>query len=442
MTLAGTSRQTNRERIVTVARRLLAVALGAVALLAAVQHRSELATAGGMLSRLEWRWVAVAVGAEMASMVVFARLQRRLLRAGGVEMELAPMVGITLAGNAMAMSLPGGAAWSATWAFGQLRRRGANRTLAAWVILVAGALASFALFVLVAVGSWVAGGRGPVAGLRWVAALLAAIPVVAGVGYQLARRSTTFRRALEATWEATAGRSGAVGNAARLGRRLLSNLGVVRPGAIHLTGAFGLAMANWLYDAVVVVATFEALRVPVPWRGVLVVYGLTQISASLPVTPGGLGVVEASMAALLIAYGVHAPEAFATVLLYRIVSFWGLVPIGWGAFLSLELAGRRSSGPGRLTRPVSRRPALLPDARLEDRPADLDAVLRLLGRIEGADDVVLADRALHADGALGHVQAELAVRAVDVSEGSGVQGHRQFGGRHDERLGPVRARGR
>ncbi|HEX5265597.1 MAG TPA: hypothetical protein VFW24_02400, partial [Acidimicrobiales bacterium] len=72
----------SREAAMTTARRLLAVALGGVAVLAAVQHRSELAAAGAMLSRLEWRWVAVAVAAEIASMVVFARLQRWLLRAG------------------------------------------------------------------------------------------------------------------------------------------------------------------------------------------------------------------------------------------------------------------------------------------------------------------------------------------------------------------------
>lgn len=341
----------------TLARRLLFVVLGGVAVLAAVQHRSELAAAGAMLSRLEWRWVAVAVAAEIASMVVFARLQRWLLRAGGVDVELAPMVGITLAGNAMAMSLPGGAAWSATWAFGQLRRRGANRTLAAWVVLVAGALASFAVFVLVAVGSWVAGGRGPVAGLRWLAGVLAAIPVVVALGWSLARRSRTFGRVLSRAWQAAAGRSAVIAQVGRLGRRTVDNLGLVRPGPVGWAEAFGLALSNWLYDAVVLVAALEALRVPIPWRGILVVYGLTQVSASLPVTPGGLGVVEGSMAALLIAYGVHAPEAFATVLLYRIISFWGLVPVGWAAFLGLEWAGRRSlrsgAGPFATLEPVA-----------------------------------------------------------------------------------------
>jgi uncharacterized membrane protein YbhN (UPF0104 family) len=104
-------------------------------------------------------------------------------------------------------------------------------------------------------------------------------------------------------------------------------------------------MAVALGGMAVLAAVQHRSELAVPWRGILVIYGLTQIAASLPVTPGGLGVVEGSMAALLIAYGVHAPEAFATVLLYRIISFWGLVPVGWGAFLGLELAERRAYRP-------------------------------------------------------------------------------------------------
>jgi hypothetical protein len=48
------------------------------------------------------------------------------------------------------------------------------------------------------------------------------------------------------------------------------------------------------------VACILAFGGGVPWRGVLVAYGLTQLAASLPITPGGIGVVEASLAALLV----------------------------------------------------------------------------------------------------------------------------------------------
>jgi uncharacterized membrane protein YbhN (UPF0104 family) len=117
-------------------RRTITAAVIVLAVLAGYQHRSEISAAGGMLSHLQVGWLLVAIAAELGSMVAFALLQRWLLRAGGVRVPIVSMVETTLAGNALSTSLPGGPAWSATWTFQQLRRRGAERVVAGWVILV------------------------------------------------------------------------------------------------------------------------------------------------------------------------------------------------------------------------------------------------------------------------------------------------------------------
>jgi putative heme transporter len=322
------------------AKRALSVVIVALALWGTYEHRSEISSAGGMLSRVRVAWLLVAIWAELASMAVFARLQRWLLRAGGVHVAFVPMVEITLAGNAMSTTLPGGAAWSATWSFEQLRRRGAQKTLAGWVILVAGALSSFAVFVILAVGAWVAGSRGPVSSLRWLAAALAAIPLVVSAGYFLARRNHRVRHLLSSAWSAIARHLPPAAALGRLVRKTIDDLGLVHPGPLGWAEAFGLAMANWLFDCLCLLACTEALGVPVHWRALLVIYGLTQVAASLPITPGGIGVVEGSLTALLIAYGTRPTDAVAVVLLYRIVSFWGLAPIGWTVWAGLELAAR------------------------------------------------------------------------------------------------------
>lgn len=340
VTVATRLKRLRRSRWVPWARRSLTMVLVGLAAWTAYEHRSELTAGARMLTTLHIGWLLVAIAAELASMVAFAGLQRWLLRAGGVAVGAVSILEITLAGNAMSTSLPGGAAWASVWAFGQLRRRGANRELAAWVILVAGALASFAIFVIVATGAWVAGNRGPVAHLRWVAAALAAVPLLLVIGVAAATRSRLFREALLRGWASVARHSSAVGAAGRLVRHTIDNLGLVRPEPAGWLEAFGFALTNWLLDALALALSIEALGLPVPWRGLLVIYGLTQIAASLPVTPGGLGVVEASMAALLVAYGSTPADAFAAVLLYRIISFWGFVPIGWSAWVSLALAER------------------------------------------------------------------------------------------------------
>ena len=205
---------------------------------------------------------------------------------------------------------------------------------------MAGALSSFAVFVILAIGAWAAGSSGPVSHLRWLVAGLAAIPVVVSVGVVAARRSNRVRQVLSGAWGFLARHLGPARALGRVVHKTVSELGLVRPGALGWAEAFGLAMANWLCDCLCLLACTEALGVPVPWRGLLVIYGLTQVAASLPVTPGGIGVVEGSMTALLIAYGTPATSAVAVVLLYRIVSFWALAPIGWSAWGGLEIALR------------------------------------------------------------------------------------------------------
>jgi uncharacterized membrane protein YbhN (UPF0104 family) len=321
-------------------RNVVGIAVLALALAILVDKRHDLTSATHIISRLDWRWMVLAVGAETGSLVVFARLQRWLLRAGGVKVGLRSMFEITLAGNALGTTLPGGAAWSATWAFGQLRRRGADRVLSGWVILVAGALASFALFVLVAAGSFVAGSKGPVADLRPLAAALAAIPVAIAIGALLLAHWPALQTRVRHRWE-TESRQPRVQAAKDALGRLWARILTVRPTPLGWLGAFGLALVNWVWDAVALAACILALGGGVPWRGVLVAYALTQIAASFPITPGGLGVVEGSLAALLVAYGMPVDRAVAATLLYRLVSFWSLVPVGWAVWSWIELSQRR-----------------------------------------------------------------------------------------------------
>ncbi|HEY1635134.1 MAG TPA: YbhN family protein [Acidimicrobiales bacterium] len=325
-----------------------------VAVAAGVGRSHDLAAAGHSLVHVRWGLLLVALGLEAASMVVFARIQQRLLRAGNVHVGLGPMTAIALAGNAMALTLPGGVAWGATWVFRRLRRHGADRPLAGWVVLVAGALGGFALFLVVAAGIEIAGGRGPVAHLRPVAAGLAAIPVVVGGLVLLGRHSTGARVAGRTLARATTG-APRLGRLADAGAKLAARVGAVGLDVRGWTAIGLLAMLNWLVDCACLVTCVWAISGTVPWRGVLVAYGLAQVAASLPLVPGGLGVVEGSLSFFLVAYGMSAESALAGVFLYRIVSFWSVVPVGWGIWGCLTLREQRSEAvaPVQRSKPVT-----------------------------------------------------------------------------------------
>jgi putative heme transporter len=61
------------------------------------------------------------------------------------------------------------------------------------------------------------------------------------------------------------------------------------------------------------------------------------------VTPGGLGVVEASLAALLVAPGTSDDVLAASVIYYRLISYWLVVVVGVVALV----AERTQSGRAR-----------------------------------------------------------------------------------------------
>ena len=56
-----------------------------------------------------------------------------------------------------------------------------------------------------------------------------------------------------------------------------------------------MGLAMWIGDLACLTVSFLAVGAGVPWRGLLLAYGAGQLAANLPITPGGLGVVEGSI---------------------------------------------------------------------------------------------------------------------------------------------------
>jgi len=96
-------------------------------------------------------------------------------------------------------------------------------------------------------------------------------------------------------------------------------------------------LVSWLADIAVLVVAFLALGAQPPWLGLLLAYCAGQIASSLPITPGGIGVVEAGLTVTLVAFGGCTAATLAAVLLYRLISHWLIIPAGGVAWLLLRL---------------------------------------------------------------------------------------------------------
>jgi uncharacterized protein (TIRG00374 family) len=97
------------------------------------------------------------------------------------------------------------------------------------------------------------------------------------------------------------------------------------------------AAANWLLDAASLYVFLLAFGTHVDPIDVLVAYGLANILAVIPLTPGGLGVVELTIISVLTGFGMPAGAATAGVLCWRLVNFWLPIPFGGVSYLSLRL---------------------------------------------------------------------------------------------------------
>src|SRR5262249_39262010 len=98
-----------------------------------------------------------------------------------------------------------------------------------------------------------------------------------------------------------------------------------------------LACGNWLLDCASLCAALAAVHADVPAQSIVLTYAIAQLVASLPLLPGGGGSVEISLALGFAAFGHTSGNVVAGVLLFRLISCWGLVPVGW---LAVALEGR------------------------------------------------------------------------------------------------------
>jgi uncharacterized membrane protein YbhN (UPF0104 family) len=281
-------------------------------------------------------WLVAAVLVEMASMRAYARMQRRLLRAAGIEASLVQHVALAYAAHSLSVTLPGGPAFSTGFNYQQMRRFGASPAIATWCIALSGIMSAAALAVL-----GVAGGIAVRGGLNWpVLAGELALVLAGGLAVrQLVLRPGVLRR-MASVADAAAVRFrprwGGPGPGPVTGFLVQLRALRLRPGHVVAAGVY--AVANWLLDAVCLWMSCVAVgATSVTATQLLIAYcaGMAAGSA-IPVVPGGLGVIDSALVLGLVAGGLASSAAIAAVLLYRVISLGFIVGTGWVVWLVIR----------------------------------------------------------------------------------------------------------
>lgn len=311
----------------------------------------------GALADADYWWVTLAAALQALSIAAFAWQQRDLLKALGVRLKTRRLAAVTLARIAISISLPAGAAVSAGYAIREYRRAGATREKAAASMIVSGLASIGGLTLLYLIGGAAVLSRDPALllsprPLAVVAALIALTAGAVALGRRQARRPSARSR--------TRRLEGRLVDALR--KLLRSAREAWQAGASlrarDWVAAVLWSAANWLTDLLCLVATCRAVGLPVGVTTLAGIYLGVQIVRQVPLTPGGVGVIDTALVAGLTAAGATAVTAAAAVVIYRLISCWLLLPIGGLAVLALRrnrasqtlvtkrrrLASRRSTG--------------------------------------------------------------------------------------------------
>ena len=323
-----------------VRRAAVPVALAAVVALAVVAAGGPLRAFADALARAldaDPRWVAAAAVFELLSFAGYVALLWLVGGRATPRLDLRSSAQVTLGGAAATRLLPTGGVGGAAltiWAFRRagLGARGATRTLLAFLVV----LYAVFLFSIAGAGGAIALGLAPADGPLALSALPAAaatLAIAAGVALAARAGSTATPRELPRAAGPPASRLGRVRGALRetpaaLGTGVRDAIGLVRSADLRLLGA----LAWWGFDAAVLWAMLHAFGAPPTLAVIVLGYFVGQVANTIPIP----GAVSGGMVGVLLAFGVEADLALASVLAYRAVAIWLPAPIGLAALGGLR----------------------------------------------------------------------------------------------------------
>jgi uncharacterized protein (TIRG00374 family) len=285
-------------------------------------------------------WLVAGVVLEMLSIVAFARLTWTLLPPAS-RPSMPTAIRITLSTLGLSHVIPGGTAAGTSLGYKLITNAGASGPEAAFAIASQGLGSAVVLNLVLWAGLIVsipARGFDPLYG---TAAILGGL-LMATVGVAILMATRGEDRVIGLSCR-VAGRLPFVDADTVAGalRRVAEQLRTLMGQPRVLLKASVWAATNWILDMAALGVFLAAFGATVPIDGLVVAYGVAYVLAAIPITPGGLGVVEATLTALLVGFGVPRGEALVGVVAYRVANFWLPIPAGAAAYLALKVTDLR-----------------------------------------------------------------------------------------------------
>ena len=285
-------------------------------------------------------FVAAAIVAQAVSLACYAGLYRRVLASLGARLRFRVAAEVTLSTFLISHVTPFGSATGTLLNVSTLEAEGIAASTTGEAIGLTSLVSTVALIALFGTGLVATAGRHVsvsylrIAGVALVLVLLVlAIAFLVGAHPGIAERAA--RRA--AGWARHVRPSIDPEKVAQTSKRLVLLARSALTGRAFLE-SYGFASADLLFDLLSLDLMFLAFRYQPGFGPLAVAYGAANIASAIPITPGGLGVIEVTLVAITVGFGAPRATAVIAVLGYRVVNYWLPLLPGALAYLRLRLS--------------------------------------------------------------------------------------------------------
>lgn len=325
----GATTSAHRRAIVA---RVLLITLAGVSLYYFAPSLLDVYSSWDEVVTLQPLWIIAIVGFQVASFACIWFLQRLALRTDAWF----PVVTSQLTGNAFSRVVPGGAAAGVAMQMRMLTKAGIETTAAASSLTAVSLLTTGIVFALpvLALPAILAGTpvRGPLLMAVWLGFAVFAVLAVLGLWLLRSDRPLiAIGRGIQA-----------LRNRLRRGHDPITDLPdrlVLERSLVRRTlgqrrnEALLATLGRSMFDYLSLLAALAAVGADPNPALVLLAFVTALVLGMIPITPGGLGFVEAGLTASLVLAGIGAADAVVATAAYRFAAFWLPLPAGLATYV-------------------------------------------------------------------------------------------------------------
>ena len=333
-----------KKRVPTWVRALLSLAVVGLVFFYALPQFADFSKVAASLRAMTWLEIATLAGASVWNLATYWLVMMAALPGSNVWQSMK----VNQISTAVANTVPGGGAIGVGVTYGLYTAYGFSRSEIGLSVLVSGIWNNFVKLGMPIVAVALLAATGGATSALVVAAVIGVLVLVGAlVLFALALRSDRLARRI----------GDGVGRLASAPRRLFKKAPFVGWGEslagfrgrakhllsrrwLHLTLASVLSHLSLYLVLLLAVRHIGIAPSRVTWAETLAAFAFIRLVSALPITPGGLGVVELGLTASLVAAGGPRPEVVAAVLVYRVMTYVLPIPFGGLAYLEWKRTAR------------------------------------------------------------------------------------------------------